>query len=344
MITAILAKDFKGLDFEQPLKQFNLFLGPNGAGKSSRTQALTLSIMGYLPSDGRKKPGDIFDIHSYNGKPFTVGFVYNPPGIGLISTFSRTFKSSADGVVTQEVAANKAKLKREQIDKVLFQHGDPKIFDLPGFMDLSDQKKIDLIFTLFPPEADLSGIDEKLEVLAAEEKTKTAELKSISLVIERMTKERSEIALPAGTMAEIKASISEKEKQLAETEKAISDIEAQELADKAKADAEAKAKKDAEAALKLAEREKAKAVEVAKEQFREEAKAEAQIAPQEANEEAALVKTTVVPGDFTQVNAGACRHDLERILAIMQETKCPQCAAIIFIKTLIRKYQGKEAA
>jgi DNA repair exonuclease SbcCD ATPase subunit len=353
MIKAVLAKGFKGVDFNQTLEQFNLFLGPNGAGKSSRTQALALAIMGYLPSDGRKKPGDIFAIHSDNGKPFTVGFIYNPPGTTLTSTFSRTFKNGGDGdAVTQVVACNGTRLKREQIDKVLFQHGDPKIFDLPGFMDLSDQKKIDLIFTLFPPEADLSGIDEKLELLAGEEKTITAELKSIGLVIERMTKERSEIALPAGTMAEIKASITEKEKQLAEAEEAIKEIEAQERAEKAKADAEdkakreaekvkaaaeAKAKKDAEDAKKLAEKEKQEAVEAAKEEGRKEGKAE-------AKEEVAPVKTTVIPGDFTQVNAGTCRHDLERILAIMQATKCPQCAAIIFIKTLIRKYQGKEAA
>jgi cell pole-organizing protein PopZ len=257
--------------------------------------------------------------------------------------------------VSQDVAVNKGKIKREQIDKMLFQHGDPKIFDLPGFMDLSEQKKIDLIFTLFPPEADLSGIDEKLELLAGEEKTITAELKSIGLVIERMTKERSEIALPAGTMAEIKASITEKEKQLAEAEEAIKEIEAQERADKAKEDAEAKAKAEAERikakaeadaveALKKAEKEKQEAVKAAEAKGREEAKAETKIEAQEAKEEAAPVKTTVIPGEFTQVNAVVCRHDFERILAIMQETKCPQCAAIIFIKTLIRKYQGKEAA
>jgi hypothetical protein len=360
MIKAILGKGFKGLEFNQPLGQFNLFLGPNGAGKSSRTQALILAIMGYLPSDGKKKPGDIFDIHSESGKPFTVGFVYTPPGTNLTSTFSRTFKRSNEGVVTQDVAANKLKLKREQIDKVLFQHGDPKIFDLPGFMDLSDQKKIDLIFTLFPPEADLSGIDEKLEVLSGEEKTITAELKSISLVIERMTKERSEIVLPAGTMAEIKANIAEKEQQLAETEEAIKEIEAQERADKAKADAEAKAKKEAERikakaeadaveAQKKADQEKQRAVESAKQQGREEAKAEAKIEAPPAKKEAEPIKINTnpdgfVPGDFTQVNAVTVYKDIERILATMQASKCPQCAAIIVAKMLIKKYQGKEAA
>jgi colicin import membrane protein len=244
-------------------------------------------------------------------------------------------------------------------------------------MDLSDQKKIDLIFTLFPPEADLSGIDKKLEALAGEEKTKTAELKSISLVIERMTKERAEMALPAGTMAEIKDSIAEKEKQLAETEEAIKDIEAQERADKAKADAEAKAKAEAERvkakadaeareredkakraaveALKKAEKEKQEAVKSAEQKGRKEAKAELKITPQEAKEaandtrERNIMEIGEIIGfenkddEFKNAINIFCR-DLERILSVMQATKCPQCAAIILVKTLKQKYQGKEAA
>lgn len=54
MIKKILAHNFKGLSFEQPLEQYNLFLGPNGTGKSARSQGLTLAIMGYLPSDAKK--------------------------------------------------------------------------------------------------------------------------------------------------------------------------------------------------------------------------------------------------------------------------------------------------
>ena len=347
MIKAILGKGFKGLEFNQPLGQFNLFLGPNGAGKSSRTQALILAIMGYLPSDGKKKPGDIFDIHSESGKPFTVGFVYTPPGTNLTSTFSRTFKSSADGVITQEVAANKFKLKREQIDKVLFQHGDPKIFDLPGFMDLSDQKKIDLIFTLFPPEADLSGIDENLAKLSEDESRARSELKAIDLVIERMTKERSEISVPAGTLAEIRAGIADKEKQIESVEADIKEIETKEREAKAKADAEARAKKEADEAKKKADEDKNKAVEVAKEQGREEGIAEAKKESPAPKAEAPAPdkkQSSILPGDFVQVNAGSCRADLESILATMAKAGCQNCAATIKIKSLLTKYQGKEAA
>jgi len=357
MIKKILAHNFKGQSFEQELDQYNLFLGPNGAGKSSRTQALILSIIGYLPSDGRKKPGDIFSIHSDNGKPFTVGFVYNPPGTGLTSTFSRTFKSSAEGVITQEVAVNKNKLKREQIDKVLFQHGDPKIFDLPGFMDLSDQKKIDLIFTLFPSDADLSQIDEKLEALAGKEKQINADLKAVGLIIERMTKERSEINLPAGTLSELQAGITDKEKQLAETEDAIKEIEAQERAEKAKADAEAKAKEEAERvkskaedALKKAEEEKQKAVEQAKEEGRREAKAEAKITSQEGKREAvpvgeAVFRPGIVPKEAILCTREDVLADIAKIRETMERARCGSCAALIVVKSLLAKYnRRKEAA
>ena len=73
MITNIIAKEFKGLTFEQPLEQYNLFYGPNGIGKSARTQALALAVMGYNPTDQMKRPSDIIAAHC-PGDKFAVGF------------------------------------------------------------------------------------------------------------------------------------------------------------------------------------------------------------------------------------------------------------------------------
>jgi len=56
MIAKVMAKGFKGLEFEQPLARLNLFVGPNGVGKSARAETLVLAVNGYLP-DGAKQPG-----------------------------------------------------------------------------------------------------------------------------------------------------------------------------------------------------------------------------------------------------------------------------------------------
>jgi len=346
MIKAILAKGFKGLEFRQPLGQYNLFIGPNGVGKSARPQALTLSILGYLPSDGKKQATDIFKIHSHNGEPFTVGFVYSPPGITLESTFSRTFK---DG--TQIVACNGKKLKQTEIEKILYQHGDPRIFDLAEFIGMSDQKKIDFIFSLFPPEGDLGKIDEELEKIKNQESALKDKRTAKEILIKDLTKEKSEISIPAGTLAEVQKEISDKEQSRDEAQALLNEKEAQEREEKAKADAEARAKKREEDNKKQAEKEKKEAIEAAESKGREEGKAEAKIEAQATTGKAEPTKINTNPdgfvpahGDFIQVNSGACRGDLERVLSIMEKTGCSSCAAIIVIKTLIGKYQGKEAA
>ncbi|MDD1779022.1 MAG: hypothetical protein LUQ65_12725, partial [Candidatus Helarchaeota archaeon] len=78
-------------------------------------------------------------------------------------------------------------------------------------------------------------------------------------------------------------------------------------------------------------KEKEMAVEVAKEKGREEVKAETKI---EAQEDWSMIRLPWL----------TCQGDLERILAVMEKAGCTSCAASIIIKTLIRKYQGKEAA
>lgn len=347
MLKAILAKGFKGLSFKQPLEQFNLFLGNNGAGKSARSQALTLAIMGYLPSDGKKKPGDIFQIHSHNGESFSVGFEIVVDTVS--QTFSRTFKNGNG--VSQDVACNKTKLKQTEIEKVLFQLGDPRIFDLKEFVELSDQKKIDLIFSLFPPEKDLGNLDEELEAISEKEKPISQQVKALELTISNLTKAKSDIAIPAGTLAEVQKEIIDKEAVLKEAEKELHEIETKEREEKVKADAEAKAKQRELDLKKQAEKEKETAVEAAKEKGREEGKAEAKIEAQVATGPATreeslggLREQGILPGDFEMVNAGAVRNALESILAIMQKAGCSACAATIKVKILLKEYSGKEVA
>ena len=356
MLTKILAKDFKGLSFTQELSQYNLFLGGNGVGKSARSQALTLAIMGYLPSDGKKKPGDIFQIHSHNGTPFSVGFETNLDGVKQV--FSRTFRNG-DGV-SQDVACNKEKLKQTQVEKILFQLGDPRIFDLKEFIELSEQKKIDLIFSLFPPEKDLGNLEEELEAIAEKEKPASQEIKALELTISNLTKARSEISIPAGTLAEVRKEISDKETTLADAMGALKEIEIKEREEKAKADAEAKAKIEAERTQakaeadakkreedikKQAEKEKETAIKAAKEKGREEGKAEAKIEAQAGKEDSTLtLKPVTVHEDLLLWSSENVLNDITKIRETMERAKCGACSALIVVKTILAKYRSRKEA
>ena len=237
MITKIIAKGFKGIDFEQRLGKYNLFVGPNGAGKSARTQALTLAVLGYLPSDGKKQPGAIFDIHSSNGEGFSIGFETEGG-----RTFARHYKrnEAGDGLVT--VSKDGKKIAQKQIERALIDTGDPKAFDVGEFMGLSDQKKIDTILSLFPPSGDLSKIDRKIETLASKEPGLRSSIKAASLVIERLTTEKAAFDLPSGTLAEVRAEIKAKEGTLEDARRALRDAEIE--AEKEKARAEARVEAD----------------------------------------------------------------------------------------------------
>jgi len=237
MITKVIAKGFKGIDFELPLGKYNLFIGPNGAGKSARTQALVLAVLGYLPSDGKKQPGAIFDIHSSGDEGFSVGFETEGG-----RTFARHYKRDGAGAVSMTVSKDGKKIAQKQIERALIDTGDPKVFDLGEFMALSDQRKVDAILSLSPPSGDLSKTDEEIETLTSKESGLRSNIKAASLVIERLTTEKAALDLPSGTLAEIRGEIGNREKTLEETRRAIRSIEIE--AEKEKARAAAKAEAD----------------------------------------------------------------------------------------------------
>ena len=319
MITKIIAKGFKGLDFEQPLGRYNLFVGPNGAGKSARTQALTLAILGYLPSDGKKQPGAIFDIHSYRGEGFSVGFETEGA-----RTFARHYKRDGAGAVSMTVSKDGKKIAQKQIERALIDTGDPKAFDLGEFMGLSDQKKVDTILSLFPPSGDLSKIDWEIEALASKEPGLRSSIKAASLVIEKLTTEKAALDLPSGTLAEVRAEIKAKETAIENARRALRDAE----------------------------------IEAEREEARAEARAEAHRVPQEqpeaqtaengelfgsGNPPASMEpRTGDAPGSMgTETGTKTedlCSRSLLKIKKTMLEAGCESCAAMIVLNAELRKW------
>lgn len=313
MIEKIYAINFKGLTFEQSLDQYTLFVGPNGAGKSARTQALTLAILGYLPHDQKKKAGDIYETHSA-GAEFAVGFTLKSNGNK--ERIERTWINHK-GSISQEIRRNGKKLQQRQVEKVLMEIGDPRILDLKALMELSDQKKIDYIFDLFPPDIDIEELSEEIGKLTERANAIYAKLRAIDSTIERLSRERSLIELPAGTMPEIQAEINEKERQLDDAKEQLKQIwiEEKEESTKKRMLEESKEKvKKLQDKLDFAEKE-LKEKKLSK--FPEKSKAD----------EMTLAQTADIVCDLTG------------LLETISKVGCEACAARIIIKSLISKYK-----
>lgn len=234
MITKVVGRDFKGLSFEQSLGRLNLLVGPNGSGKSARTQALILAVMGYVPG-GAKKNAEILGAYGTEDT-MVVGFETDV-------LFERAFVLSK-GAVSQGYKIAGGRVKEGEFYKSLALHGNPRIVDISAFMELSDQKKIDAVFSLYPPAGDVNkiqgeidGLKEKINTLSA--KAKTSEAAAARLVAAKPP-------LPAGTLADVTGKISETETALVKARQELSDAKAAEAARLAKEQAEKKAAEDAE--------------------------------------------------------------------------------------------------
>lgn len=146
MISKIFATDFKGRSFEQPLDRLAIILGPNGSGKSARSQALQLAVMGFIPGGAKTNP-EILDAFG-SADRLVVGFEAGG------YRFERGFGRSGSGTVNQGFRVNGSRASKEFFAQALGQVGAPKVIDISAFLALSDQKKLDAIFDLFPPEGD----------------------------------------------------------------------------------------------------------------------------------------------------------------------------------------------
>ena len=322
MITKIFATGFKGREIDQELGRYTLICGPNGSGKSARTQALTLACLGYLPQDQAKLPSVIHTTHASAGD-MEVGVVVDG------KRFSRRYQEGK-----HEAFLDGNKVPQKSIEKVLFELGNPKVLDLRAFSDLSDAGKIDYLLALFPPDGDLKSVEEGLTALEDKEKKLRADLKSAKQVVERLTKERSVMELPAGTLAEVKAKIEETEKALSESQDELKEEEAKErerkAADQATKEAEEKAKTEAEQ----------KSIDAQKAKKETEGKGAVKPAAFSVIGKA----TSPVPdanrlGFDDGIRKGI--EALEQVKHTLVKAGCRSCAALIVVNAEIRKL-GKE--
>lgn len=207
MITQVYAKGFKGLDFEQPLEKHTLITGPVGSGKSARALALALLATGSLPGTGiAKQNAEIFKAVGGQGDTLTVGMV-----IDNQRRLERTFRRKKNGVTSD------FRLNGEVLPKNLFEvelnNAGVSVADVAGFLALSDAKKVDELFRLFPPAGDVRGISAAItackENISAAERDIRAKEQSRQALADAI----AELRLPAGSLPEIKAQIAALEQE-----------------------------------------------------------------------------------------------------------------------------------
>ena len=293
MIAQVTAHNFKGATFSAPLGGKVLVVGPNGVGKSSRSQALQLAVLGYVPGAGGKQNAAILDaFKSQDGKDLRAGVVLENG-----TKLERRFTRSRSGSVSHEMYAGGIKCTAAEFAKAL---ADVAVVDLSVFLGLSDAKKIDELFRLFPPEGNVRDIAAKIEAQAKRIAALEREERDATSLASNITVKKTSIQLPAGTMADKQAEIDRVEAELAQ---ARAELEAARIA--------AARAEQAEQTQRLQEHTPA---------VRPEEIAEAPRRPADP-----------VPGAPDMVAI------LDRILATMDRAGCDVCAAKMVIKSELAK-------
>jgi exonuclease SbcC len=336
MISKIFGKGMKGLDFEQPLSQRNLIVGQNGVGKTARSDALRLALLGYIPGVA-KKNNEILDTYGASDVLF-VGLEL-PDKTHLMRRWSRDGKGS----VSENFMLDRRKCTRDQYMQAI---AGIKVLDLSAFMALSDRKKIDHIFALFPPDGDLGELEEKIAELKEKQGGLQGKIQSllgterITGTISRLHSARSAMQLPAGTLAETLTQIQTKEKQLQDARNNLQEARIE----KARREAEEATKAQAEANLAS---ERTKMESEAKLKAESEVYAQHQEELREAKEEApAKTLQTVQHPVLEFVPSPPFDHEasIRSILSAMERTGCGACAAALICKRELAKFRKGVAA
>lgn len=137
----------------QALTGKDILCGHNGAGKTTRIQSLGISLLGYCPGSG-KTPAETFKLATE--EEMSVGLRLD--GFEFHRTFQRKEKNKKDGsrdvTISQEITLSPSRGEKTQAQKearIATECGDfPAMLDFQQFLDLSDAKRRDFVYSLSP--------------------------------------------------------------------------------------------------------------------------------------------------------------------------------------------------
>jgi energy-coupling factor transporter ATP-binding protein EcfA2 len=238
MIDKVSCQDFKGQTFEYNIGQKTIITGPKGSGKSSISQAIQLSILGYIPSEKpKKRPMDIFSaFSSFNTKSFKVGVQQ-----GKI-TYTKHFRRAPSGSVSIKYVVGTG--IHSEVDYKAAIKELPQPYDLSIFMGLSDQKKIDTLFDLFPPAGNVIKLQAEIDACKDKKSAIEKSIDALKVAVAIIKKAKAEIELPSGTLAEIRQEINQTTAEWTLSSRNLHQAEAEAAETKRQEEAKKKAEKE----------------------------------------------------------------------------------------------------
>jgi len=339
MIGSIRAQNIKGMSFEYQLGQKTFIAGPNGAGKTSILIALQLAINGEVPGTGKRNQDILHNFGSHDQLS---------AGISNGTRLDRHWKRSKGDSVSQVYMVDTRKVGKDRFITDLAKSGSPKLFDVTAFIKLSDQKKIDMIFDLFPPAGDIGKLTIEIEGLNEKLKLKQKKIRDKENFISECTVSKASLELPAGTLAEtsaekdrLKLSLSEAQNNLKKAEIAIAE---QEAADKAKEEAEAKAKETpsepTQDRIHVGIPPKIRGSQSQRSPHGEFNSGTSSGIIQHLSEGHAVLRPAEKTTTGPIVEADAALASLNAVLTSMKNTGCETCVAMMVLKREIQKYES----
>jgi len=315
MIQHIKTKGFKGFDINEAVHDKTIYTGKNKSGKTSRGMAIALTTLGFIPFAAKvnKKPADILNDFGA-GNTLTTSIVCNDV------EFERHFSKSSKGSVSQRLRVDKKKVSASDFAVALSNAGNPKIIDVVDFMSMSDQKKIDTLFTLYPPKADLKDLDSQIDKAKKTVNELQAQERTFTSVIQRLTASKAEIELPAGSLAETKAGIEKLTIQVKDAQENLKQLEIAEAAEKAKTDQ----KKDSQAEFDKIMQENTEGFKAPEDHIINQADYNV------TNQKAAPL--------ITGIELEAVKS-IQKIIDTMIDADCGVCAAMLVAKQEVKKFK-----
>lgn len=332
MITHIKTKGFKGFDINEDIHPKTLYFGKNMSGKTTRSAAIALTILGFVPFAARATKNNAEILKDFGqGNTLTTSVVLD--GV----EFERHFFKSEKGSVSQRLRVNKKKYSAKEFSIELFKAGNPNIVSVTDFISSSDQVKINTLFSLFPPKANLKNLDDKIDKAKKKVNDLQAKEKTAKGVIQRLTKNKAEIELPAGSLAEIKAEIETTTKQVKNAQAELKAAEIESAEHEATKKANAKKQKEFDKIMEKG----GPGVKPTKEQTNDHIDNYMASNP-------ALQRihdfTSGKPGPFDNLNDNNPIESIQRILETLNQSGCEICAAAIVAKQELKKFKKEVAA
>lgn len=157
-ISNVTASNLKGRSFAHDLTSCTLIIGPNYAGKTAITEAIRLSLLGYIPEIGKQNNAS-FELAS--GREMSVGVQFDL-GAGMKKpTLSRRYWMDRNSV------------KSDFATQDMLGHADTEslatpLLDSAFYFSLTESQRINYIFerVIMPPAYTVDGIIAKLQQIS----------------------------------------------------------------------------------------------------------------------------------------------------------------------------------